>query len=217
MKEQHDIHALCLEVFAGISATVSHDLKNTLATINENAGLLDDLACMAGEDTGVPTERVQAAAASIAVQVARSNTIIKNLNRFAHSGDSPVVQADIGEVLNLMVALTARKAAMRNISVTVECGEDQQVHTSLFHLESLIYLILAHLYGAVASGSTITLSSMQDAAGCVIRFAADLSGDLNRESFPGHREQALLHHLGGSWELSEDGVVLKLSAEAEVG
>lgn len=210
MDDNHEVHALCLEVFAGISAIVTHDLKNTLAIINENAGLLDDLACMVGENGGVPADRVQTAAAKVSQQVARSNTIIKNLNRFAHSGDAPVAQAAVGELLSLMVALTGRRAAMRSIAVTVEeCGRDLQVETALFPLEALFYRVLTHLYSTVAVGGGITLSSALEVSGLAIRFSADLA-DGTTNTFPGRGEQALLEYLGGSLTVDEKAVVLQL-------
>ena len=55
--------------------------------MNENAGLLKDLAMMAGEDGGVPSRQIDGATATIARQVIRSNTIMLNLSRFAHSRD----------------------------------------------------------------------------------------------------------------------------------
>lgn len=211
MDNNDEVHALCLEVFAGISAVVTHDLKNTLAIINENAGLLDDLACMAGEDAGVSTVRVRTAVEKISQQVARSNTIIKNLNRFAHSGDAPVAQAAVAELLHLMVALTGRKAAMRNVSVKIEEGGAQaRIETSLFALEALLYRVLTHLYSTIPAGTGIVLAAEQDASGLTIRFGADLAAGVT-EGFPGRGELVLLECLGGSLTVGEAAVVLQLA------
>lgn len=213
MDNNDEVHSLCLEVFAGISAIVTHDLKNTLAIINENAGLLDDLAGMVEKDDGVPTDRVRTAVAKISQQVARSNTIIKNLNRFAHSGDSPVAQAAVGDLLHLMVSLTGRKAAMRSISVKVEePGTHPQIETSLFVLEALLYRVLTYLYGTIPAGTGIVLTTEQEATGLVIRFGADLAAlaDGAMEGFPGPSELVLLEFLGGSLTVEETAVVLQL-------
>ena len=86
--EKSTTDRLCVQVFAKISASISHEIKNTLSIINENAGLLEDFAQMAEEGTGVAVERVRAVTKTIAKQVDRSNIIMKNLNRFAHSADS---------------------------------------------------------------------------------------------------------------------------------
>lgn len=93
MENKYDVDALCVEVFSKISATVTHEIKNTLSIINENAGMLNDFAIMAGEGGAVPSSQVDGATATIAKQVTRSNTIMLNLNRFSHSGDTPVRKA----------------------------------------------------------------------------------------------------------------------------
>lgn len=210
MNDKHDVHCLCLEAFAGISAMVTHDLKNTLAIINENAGLLDDLALMA-EDAGVPTERVQKAAAKVTQQVTRSNTIIKNLNRFAHSGDTPVARAEIGDILQLMADLTTRKAAMRNLTVTVQCEPGHQVELALFQLEALIYLIFIYLYSVTVAATTITVTSHLEEEKLVIRFGRNIAENTDVEPFPGKREQILLESLQGRCEVHADAVLLTLS------
>lgn len=209
MNENSDVQNLCLEVFGAISAMVSHDLKNTLAIINENAGLLDDLALLAEENDGVATVRVRAVAAKIAQQVSRSNTIIKNLNRFAHSGDTPVARADAAGILELMAALTTRKAAGRNISVTVDCDRDIQVEASLFHLEALIYLLLINLYTTAAAGSTVVLKAEKDQGCLVLRCTAKIEED-DVDHFPGEGAKMLLEHLGGSCQCGAGLVVLTL-------
>ena len=42
-----------LQFFGRVSASISHELKNVLAIINENAGLLEDFTLMG--DRGIPT------------------------------------------------------------------------------------------------------------------------------------------------------------------
>ncbi len=208
MDEKYEVHGLCLEAFAGISAIATHDLKNTLAIINENAGLLDDLVGMVDESEGVPTDRVKNAAEKVALQVTRSNTIIKNLNRFAHSGDMPVVSAAIADILNLMVALTGRKAAMNSISVTVEGSAELQVETFLFPFESLLYRIFIYIYSNSMAGSSLVLSYEQDDSGLAIRFAVDLQSGDTPVAFPGRKEEVLLNYLKGSLEVVEGAIIL---------
>ena len=97
--EKTNTDRICVQVFARISASISHEIKNILSIINENAGLLDDFAQMADRDEGVAVERVRSVTGIIAKQVDRSNTIMKNLNRFAHSADTSLVHGNLEEVL----------------------------------------------------------------------------------------------------------------------
>lgn len=157
MKKQNDVSVLCLEAFSKISATVTHEIKNTLSIINENAGYMSDLALLAGDDSGVPSQKVVDAAASIEKQVARSNRIVKNLNRFAHSGDTPISKANLSELLQLMIDLTSRQAASAAITVNLRCPGDIFVTTGLLQLETLIFYILQSFYDVAAAGSSLDI------------------------------------------------------------
>lgn len=148
---------ICVLVFAKISAAISHEIKNTLSIINENAGLLEDYAQMAEQSGGLPLDRVLSITQTIAKQVERSNIIMKNLNRYAHSGDTSLAHANLQETLSLVVALASRQAAMKEIHTTVECPHDIAICTHLISLESLIYLTLLTLYEDCAAGSTVTV------------------------------------------------------------
>jgi len=209
MDGRENVDRICLQVFGAVSAMVSHDLKNTLAIMNENAGLLDDLALMSG-DSGVQAERVQKAAGKVTQQVARSNAIIKNLNRFAHSGDTPTARAAVGDVMQLMADLTTRKAAMRNVTVAIQCDPGHQVDMALFQLEALCYQILAYLYSVAVAGTAITVTSHSSEAGLVIRFAAKMQADTGVAMIPGKSEQVMLEALQARCAVHEDGVLLTL-------
>ena len=52
-----------LQFFSQISASISHELKNVLGIINENAGLLEDLTLMA--ERGVPLDPVRLKAMTV--------------------------------------------------------------------------------------------------------------------------------------------------------
>ncbi|MFV0436330.1 MAG: hypothetical protein ACK5PS_02905 [Desulfopila sp.] len=215
MTEQYDVEKVCLEVSAGVTAMVTHDLKNTLAIINENAGLLDDLAIMA-DDGGVPVERVQGAAGKVAQQVGRSNAIIKNLNRFAHSGDVPVGRGAVGDIVQLMVDLTTRRAAMQNIQVAVRCGQEHQIELPLLPFEALCYLVLLYIYQNGAAGTVVEISSQAASEGMVLRFATTLAAG-DGDVFPGPKEQVLLTMLQGRCQVDADGVLLTLAQEGRRG
>ena len=53
------------QFFGKISASISHDIKNVLAVLNENAGLLEDLVLMAEKGASFNHERVKSLANSM--------------------------------------------------------------------------------------------------------------------------------------------------------
>ena len=47
-----------LKFFGKMSATISHEINNALAIINENAGLLQDFTLMAGKRVPIDLDRL---------------------------------------------------------------------------------------------------------------------------------------------------------------
>ena len=210
MHEDINVERLCREAFATISAMVTHDLKNTLAIINENAGLLEDLVQMSGDD-GVPGTRVQGAAGTIAQQVSRSTRIIRNLNRFAHSGDTEVASSSIGDVVELMAELTSRRAAMRKVRVEVDCDASHQVELALMCLATLCCRLLLTLYEQAEQGAVISVNSTLAEAELHLRFTM-FPAAAQPLIFPGALEQALVNVLKARCQSGGDGVLLCLPA-----
>ncbi|MFH0997998.1 MAG: histidine kinase dimerization/phospho-acceptor domain-containing protein [Pseudomonadota bacterium] len=169
---QESIGECGLHCFGSISASVSHELKNALAIINENAGLLEDLSFMA--EKGLPLEpaRLKSLAANIARQIQRADGIIRNMNRFAHSADEAVKCIDLGETLSLTVALSSRLAAMK--SITLDFKPPPQpicVTTRLFYLENLIWLCLKEIFERAGVEKEICLSLRPQPQGAAVIFS----------------------------------------------
>ena len=86
MSRNHNIiNETSLQFFGLISASTSHEIKNTLAIINENIGLLNDFIFMSDNGTPLNPERVKKIADKITKQIQRTDQIVKNMNEFAHS------------------------------------------------------------------------------------------------------------------------------------
>ncbi len=172
MENRANTDEICLQVFARALAAVTHEIKNTLSIINENAGLLEDLATLTDEDSAIPPGHLRSAVATIMRQVVRSNVIMKNLNTFAHSADTPFARVNLEQTLLLMVALTARQAAMKKTTVSASCPADLGIHTHVFSFESLVYLVLCRIYNVIASESTLQVKAVEDNSMLTISFSA---------------------------------------------
>ena len=126
-----------LQFFGKMSASISHELKNVMAIINENAGLLEDLTDMAGKGMPLNPERLKTAADRIMKQIRRGDDIVKGMNRFAHSVDEPLRQADLNDTLGLMATLSKRFASMRGVTLELEPPSRQvPVVTNPFFLQN---------------------------------------------------------------------------------
>jgi hypothetical protein len=132
-----------LQFYSKVSAAISHDFKNALAIVNENAGLMDDYALMANQGLPIDPERLKTLAAKIAKQVGRANEIATHISRLAHSLDKPVVVVDLGETLRLLTALTSRLPQMRNVVMdTSALAHTVKVETFPFFLMTLLWRLL---------------------------------------------------------------------------
>ena len=161
-----------LHCFGSVSASISHELKNALAIINENAGLLEDLSFMAGKGLPLDPVRLKGLAANIGKQIQRADGIIRNMNRFAHSADEPIKCIDLGETLALTVALSSRLAAMKSVTLNFEPPPQPICVTSrLFYLENLFWLCLKEIFERAGVEKEITLTLRPQPEGATVIFS----------------------------------------------
>lgn len=186
-----------LKFFGKMSATISHEINNALAIINENAGLLQDFTLMA--DKGIPLDpkRLNSLAGKVIQQIRRAEGIVRNMNKFAHSVDESVKNVDIGDIVALVVALTSRVASMRDVSVEPKPAESPiTITTNPFFLENLIWLCLDFAMDAAGEGNTIDIITEKTENGAQVRImrVEDLA-KAPLDGFPAERETALLDAL----------------------
>ncbi len=130
--------------FGKVTASLSHEIKNVLAIINENAGLLEDLTLLAEKGRPLELERVRLLAGKVKTQVLRGDGIVRNMNRFAHSVDLVLEQVDLGEVTALVVELAQRLAVMKGVSLEATApAERVRITTNPFLLEKGIWNCLS--------------------------------------------------------------------------
>ncbi len=150
--------------FGRMGASISHDIKNCLAIMNENAGLMSDHLMMA-QKNGVPPdiERFSGIVRRIEKQIGRADGIIKSLNTLSHSMDKPEQQIDLDEAVSLALALGARIISNKGIKENhIRAADKLYVNGSFFFLLSLIWSILENVTENLASGAVLNIFSMED-------------------------------------------------------
>ena len=186
-----------LQFFGQISASISHEIKNVMAIINENAGLLEDFTLM--EERGVPIDpaRLKVMAEGVKKQIGRADVILKNMNRFAHSIDQIITTVDLAQPIELIIAVTARFAAMKGVQVDLQLPETPvMIQTAPFNLMNLIWLCLDFSMSASGDEKRIALVANETENGARIRFKK-LSGltETLLDNFPSDRVKRLLETL----------------------
>ena len=109
-----------LKFFGKINASISHEIRNTLAVINENAGLIKDLIMMSEKGHPLDPGRIAGRVEKVLEQVKRTDRIVDNMNRFAHSVDNTFMKINACEYVEFVVRLLERFANMKGVVIKPE-------------------------------------------------------------------------------------------------
>lgn len=147
-----------LGFFAAISASVTHEIKNHLAIINEQNGLLGDMLAMDADDGPAYRKRLGKVVQDVADQVTKADAVVRRFNTFAHTADSPVGTVDIADFLKLFGEISARLARRKEATVLVEPGaECVTIRTRPFELLHLLFCAMNVLLDSGTSKGALRL------------------------------------------------------------
>ncbi|MEW6747824.1 MAG: sensor histidine kinase [Planctomycetota bacterium] len=198
IQDSESIEEAGLRFFGKMSASISHEIKNVLAIINEIGGLLEDLAVLAGRGRPVAPDRLETVGAKLKQQVQRADRIVKTMNAFSHSVDEKSQAVDLNDIVALVLTLAGRLASMRGVTLAPgPRGQAVSVTTAPFHLMHLVWLCLSHSMDAAGESRTVTITVTKRGRRGEVRFAP-LQGlaKTGAAAFPGVEAQALLAALG---------------------
>lgn len=203
-----------LTFFSRTTAAISHELKNALAIIKENAGLIEDYLLMAEKGMPIDPEKFKLVSTRIGTQTVRADGLIKNMNRFAHSADHDKTSIDLNELAELFVALSQRETAMHQATLTLTKETSPVlVTTSAFLLLTLLGRSLTFCLESVAAQDNILVKVMKTSAGSVIGFEQlhNLSA-LKEKQFPDEQETLILNvmHIAFNIDLTQGTILFTL-------
>ncbi|ROL60060.1 sensor histidine kinase [Bacteroidetes/Chlorobi group bacterium ChocPot_Mid] len=146
--------------FSGrVTASISHDLKNVLAIINENAGLLQDLSLMMQEGLFLSPQKLNVIANKIENQVSRANDIISRLNQFAHSVDEDIREFDVVQVIECMIKIFDRIGRAKGLNIElIKQIELIKIKTNLFYFQFIIWDCLDFIAKSINKENILILS-----------------------------------------------------------
>jgi len=208
-----------------VAASLSHEIKNTLAIINESAGLMGDLLRKDAPKDWPPYSRLTNLLASIEEQIQRSADIVKRLNQFAHSMDKSLVDLDLNELVRQITTLARRFARLRGVQLEVEAApEALLINSDPFRVQYVVFgFIERALWRCSPNQTKVTLacSPSGDMAQVIVKDQGSPEGDWLREQIaaalsptgrsPGEKDPELsilaltMAELGGSVEIEEVG------------
>jgi len=151
-----------------VTASVSHELKNVLATISETAGLLSDLLELAAHDRDLDREELLSCSGTITNQIRRGFTVVKSLNVFAHSSDHPVTSVDLNQVVQLVRELASYLSYASSVELESDDAVPIMVTTRPLLLEDLVYRVVVAAFRSAGPNGSIRLTTGIDPSGAAI-------------------------------------------------
>ncbi len=209
-----------LTFFSRVSAAVSHEIKNVLAIINENAGLLEDLVLMSEKGSSLSPERLRRLAVTVRTQIKRADEIVKTLNQFAHSADHSIDVVDLYDAAVFITGVRERIMRSKNLIITIIAPDSPvTIHTNLFYLQEFIFMCIETIISFSESVRSIRVEFQKTDPGAEIRFVCeDLSENLSLESAFSDDTYSLMSYLKvepiGDNETGEFRILLPASIQS---
>ncbi len=147
-----------LKFFGKITASITHELNNVLAIIDQSAGLLDDL--IIGEKKGrkIPLEKLQSIAEKTTRHTQRGFEFIQNLNKFAHLVDEPIQDINLHEFISHYVFITKRFSALKEVELELdEAIYTTMISTNIFRLQQILFGCINIMLEGSKKGDRINL------------------------------------------------------------
>jgi signal transduction histidine kinase len=150
-----------------VTAGLSHEIKNTLAIINESVGLMGDLLRKDAPDDWPGYSRLAQIAAAIEEQVQRSALIVRRLNRFAHSMDKSVQDLDLNETARQVALLVQRFANLRRVNLETKLdSEPLHIHSDPFRIQYVIFSSIERAINRSPKQSEVTVKTDRSGEMC---------------------------------------------------
>jgi signal transduction histidine kinase len=175
----HEIRDENVRFFGKVVASISHEIKNVMAIINEKAGLLQDLTLMAQKGMTLDINRVQTIADDMRMQIRRGDTIVKNMNKFAHSVDEELQEVVLNDLTGLMTIISGRFASGFGATLNFKPAQTGfTVRTRPFLLEFILWDCIKIALERCGEDKTITIAVEKSDQGAQIQFF------IQNENFP---------------------------------
>ena len=165
-----------LQMVGRLLASFSHELNNHLAVIKESNGLIIDFLDMGGVQNQAMKERLRRITGTVDGRMLLVADMARHLSGFAHRNDAPESSFQLHDVLNENLALLARSADMKSLSIATAFQESlPAIHSNPALVQFIFASIFFHLLpGLKPGGKILVVSGLQDAS---VSFEVRLAGE----------------------------------------
>ncbi len=191
-----------------VTASLSHEMKNILATINESLGLTGDLFTRADQGKIPDLTRLGQINIGMQEQIKRGVEIVKRLNRFAHSMDEQVAYHDLNDVVMLTGNISERSARLKGIDLEIKPADSPiNIYSHPFKVEQIVFGCIEYLLNLPEKKSRITIVIQESKGDTCITISDDspsLDPSCENDRIAGMTDleiiflDALIKEIGGS-------------------
>jgi signal transduction histidine kinase len=144
--------------YGRMTASMSHEINNVLAIVNELAGLQDDLLYAIEDSSDIDPQRFGKAAQDIQKQVQRGKSIVNRLNRLAHSIDEPISAFDLIAVIRDTVEIAQRLAVIHSVKLNYNPENTPiNINSNRFIVQQGLFACLEMAYSSLDAGSEVEI------------------------------------------------------------
>jgi signal transduction histidine kinase len=202
-----------LAFFGRLGADVSHELRNILSIIGENAGLLDDLLSLAERGKPLDGARLKKLSASIAGQVRRGTETMERFSRFAHAADQPTASFDLTAATENLVALLQRQVAAAGCRLEADLPRDAiPLRTNFFGLQYAVFSAVELVLGSLEPGGWLRIQLAAQGRNAMLVFSGGAASGGGEPAGPlPQRLSAVIDGLQGDLRISRADGTLSLT------
>jgi signal transduction histidine kinase len=181
-KESRDAMSDKETAFLGkITAGMTHEFMNVLATIGQTSGLMEDLLILCQETSFPHQDKFTQILTKIKTQVSRGSEIGTRLKDFAHSMDEKYTRVDVNELMEQVVFIMNRFANLKKMELHFKPVESElSIDVDLFRVEMAIAKCIEKCIEYAAHGDAIRLQFKNDPG--AIGFQVFVVSDSNIDS-----------------------------------
>jgi len=206
-----------LAFFGKIGADVTHEMRNVLSIVGENAGLLDDQLALAENGKSLDHENLKKLSARITRQVTRGTQTMERFSRFAHAADEEAASSDMTAITETVAAMAQRHVVLAGCRLEADLP-DEAIHVTAnpFSLQHAVFSAIELILDSLENGQVVTIKLAGRGAAAVMSVSGsvtgggELSGRISRLS-------AVINELEGSVETSRENGVLSLTLTIPAG
>ena len=199
-----------------ITAGVTHEVNNVMASIREISGLMTDILSITDETSFPRKEKFQNSLQKIQNQVQRGIKLTCQLNKFSHLSDTNKTEVDLNEIIEHLIFLTERFARIKNIALQIQpIDKSFTIITNPLLLQMALFNCVAYLLNNMVNGGEISICPVKNGSQCFVSIVC--KGELLDKTFifkdSSSSEELLSLHsimesLDGVYELDESNTAI---------